>query len=460
MHCNVLPIAEKRNFTLVAEWFNKNIHLFCLREDYEIDLDLNFLATREYHEWDYFPSVRTPFNFYVIITKPNSLKGFQALIEPFPIDTWVLVLCACAIVAVFIYAAECRHAGRLLLVTSLLHDFWFVYSILIFQSSSRVGPLAGKWGFKAIWIVGCFLLSTIIISSLYQGELSTAMTTIVYPFIPLTLEDLAKSSIRVITAGRKEEKSNLDMQISTAKSHGVYGPRVSGYVEKIQKRIFLLKDPADKVGIQMIQADKLLQYGDGEELAVKGNIFAIMDTNSKTAVMANGISLSPDFIVFKGREDLAFDEDDMWTWERNFFTKLYKRSWLGLVEGGFSERFNYLNMISLARLRMSEMGNYGREHFLRVLFNDRKNKGEEDFLKINQESMLPCYYFFLLLLSFTLITFFVEVCIKFRNRVRHIRKGKARLTNMRKFNFYFVKNVPTQERKHQIYRIRVLSLPQ
>lgn len=457
-HCNILGIAERRNFTFASVKFNRDAHLFHIEECFKIYMD-RFIHG-DYYEVVYYPSTKIPFNFYIIIPKPRSLKGFQALIEPFPLETWLTVLFTCAIVGLLIYAAKCRQEVRFLRGTALLQDFWLIYSILVLQGSARVGPFVGKWGAKAIWTVGCFLLCAIIMTSLYQGELATAMTTVVFPFIPLNLEDLSKSAIPIVTAGSRDGSSNLATQISVANSLEIYGPKVSAYLGTIKDHIFLAQGRWSYTGFKLTLADKLRQLGGGKELIIKGRMFSVMDDAYKTRDMLEEIFLSPDFIVYPGREDLGVNEDFMWAWMRNFFTKIYERSWLRWIEGGLEKRFSQISIQSTSRHRAKSLGNDSREHLLRVLLNDWKKKEEADFSQSNQESMLPCYYFFLILISLTVMIFLVEVGRNVRNRVRRIQLGRAGLVNIGKCNFrlhpcrkYRSKNRP----EHRRVRNRIIQ---
>ncbi|OXA43031.1 hypothetical protein Fcan01_22234 [Folsomia candida] len=218
--------------------------------------------------------------------EPKSLKGFQALIEPFSIDTWVAVLLTCTVLGLLIYGAEGRQEGRRRRVTFLLENFWVLYSVLVLQGSSRLCT--------------------------FSGELATSMTTIVYPFIPRTLEDIAQSSIPIITAEKTGFESNLEYQIRVAKSLGIYGSRVSANLEKIKDRIFVDSDSGYWTGIKIARTGKFNQRDDQKEFIIKGKDFAVMDAESATRPIVAGILLSPDFIVYKGRENLSFKGDVMW----------------------------------------------------------------------------------------------------------------------------------------------------
>lgn len=432
--CRVLCIAQRRNFTLASTPYSRSVHLFYIREEMELPWLYRLFINTRFITREYYPGFRIPYNFYVIISKPKSLKGFQALIEPFSIDTWVAVLLTCTVLGLLIYGAEGRQEGRRRRVTFLLENFWVLYSVLVLQGSSRLCTFSGKLG--VFWIVGCFLLCAIIMTSLYQGELATSMTTIVYPFIPRTLEDIAQSSIPIITAEKTGFESNLEYQIRVAKSLGIYGSRVSANLEKIKDRIFVDSDSGYWTGIKIARTGKFNQRDDQKEFIIKGKDFAVMDAESATRPIVAGILLSPDFIVYKGRENLSFKGDVMWVWPWNFFSKLYKRSWQGLVEGGLDDLFFYLFVLRTARHRKMKLGKHGREHLLRVLYKDNKNKEKEDFSKINQESMLPCYYFFLIMLSVTILIVVVEVCTKFRNRVRPIKQCYIRYLRKCYFVWY------------------------
>ncbi|OXA37096.1 DNA ligase B [Folsomia candida] len=446
--CNILCLAERHNFTFATTRFDKSVHLFHIYETFQSSLEPYFLHDH-FSDADYFPGIRIPFNFYVIIPKPKSLKGFKALIEPFPIETWVSVLLTCAVIGLLIYGAECSHEHHLLHVGSLLQDFWVVYSALLLQSSSRVGPLSGKWGVKAIWIVGWFLLCAIIMTSLYQGELATTMTTAVFPFIPLTLEDIANTGISVITVG-KWYGSNLNGHIDVIKSLGIYAPRVTDNLQKIKNRSLLASSEPHKVGLEIIKAGKLYLYPDRKEVNLKGKIFAVMDADMKTRYVVDGVMLSHDLIVYNAREDLHFNEDFLYAWRRNFFTKIYRRSWFALIEGGLDNRFIYLDLLSEARRRKDQFGNHKTEHFLGVLFNGRNRKKDkkDEFSKISQESMLPCYYFFLFLLSLTIVTFVGEIYLKLNNRTSPFQLDNQKMGNLRKCNNFrplFKKNLAKKQ---------------
>lgn len=423
-HCNVLTIAERRNFTFASTRFDKHVHLFRISEDFEVGHLRAILVDVPFHKREYYPGTKIPYNFYIIIPKPKSLKGFQALIEPFSIDTWTAVLLTCMVLGLLLHGAEYTQVNGLLNVKSLLQEFWFVYSVLVLQSSSRIATLAAKLGVKAIWAVGCFMLCAIIMTSLYQGELATTMTTVMFPFIPRTLEDVANSDLLIITSQKRDGLSRLSSQIEVAKSREIYGRRVSNNLEKIMKRIFLVNEQGYHAGIKVIRTGELLRFGDGNQFIIKGQSFAIMDDESETRPLIAGIILSPDFVVYKGRENLPFRNDVMWFWSWNFFSKIYKRSWHGMVEGGLWQRFSFLFILRVARHRAREIGKYGREHLLRVLFKDNKNKEGENFSKINQESILPCYYLFLALLALAIVTLLAELREKLRHRVRHIHLRK------------------------------------
>lgn len=334
----------------------------------------------------------------------------------------------CFIVVILIYAADSVEKRHFLLERSLIEGFWFIYIVLISQNNSRVDPLMGKWGVNAIWIVGCFMLGTTILVSLYESELTTSMTTVIYPFIPLTLEDVAESGIPIISAGKSYYGGNLEYQINNAITLGIYGKNVSSILGKLKRNIFLPGESAYPIGRKISQQDELYEYNTTKELNTKGKTLAIMDAMWHTDGMLDGIASSPSIIVFQGREVLSFKEDLMWVLRRNFFTKLYQKSWAGIIEGGFPERFYHMGKLKTVKLRGINFGRFTKEYFLRILFKDpQKKKLNDEFASVNQESVRYCYYIFLLILSFAIVTFGVELRVKLRNNVISIapvRKNK------------------------------------
>lgn len=81
-YCGVSYIAELRNFTTTRNQYNKLNHLFDIFERYESHMDYYFFNPSA-SKADYLVSTKAPFNFYVIVARPRSLKGFESLIEPF-----------------------------------------------------------------------------------------------------------------------------------------------------------------------------------------------------------------------------------------------------------------------------------------------------------------------------------------------------------------------------------------
>lgn len=330
------------------------------------------------------------------------------------------------------------------------------------QVSSRVDPLMGIWGVNAIWIVGSFMLVMTICVSLYKGELTTSMTAVVFPHVPLTLQEVAESGIPVICAGKYENGGNLEYHINNAIALGIYGKKVSSTLEKLERNIFLPRNYAYRIGRNISQQDKLYEYNTTRELITKGKILAIMDSKLHTDEIIDGIKSSNAFLVFQGKEDLSFKEHLMWVLYRNFFTKFYQRSWAGVVEGGFTERFLQVMRLSHARLRSKQLGVYSREYFLRALFKDPPKKTNDDFASVNQESVLYCYYILLLLLSIAIVTFGAEVCFKFRNHFhplelfrkiklmldKAIRQRRTQVSN-RKFKSTIAKSICKRRLKTQ-----------
>lgn len=91
-----------------------------------------------------------------------------------------------------------------------------------------------------------------------------------------------------------------------------------------------------------------------------------------------------------------------------------------MIEGGLQGRFHSLLIVSVARTNSQDTKIYKIEYLRRVLFNDWKNREGDQPAKIYQESMLPCYYFSLILLALAMLAFVLEGCGTFRNRVHHM----------------------------------------
>jgi len=279
------------------------------------------------------------------VTRPYGYDIYS-LVRPFDLLTWscliVSILSFCFYLQILFWIKKER--------TLLKLD---VFSVLMEQSQSIVRE-CGRMSKQTCGLLVCWMLLVFLVANAYKGVLFTLLTTLWFPTVPKSLQEVVESDYFVLSDGKinngsvvSAAKYEIDNIVEEVEQGRLNISNVEFYKNLKKSIVFFGKDVDPPTLFSAIQKGEKLKRKDGNFTAIPEKII-IFDRESTLELFKelNAIFTSNTMLVLGQQIDLLWLRRQ-WMFRRNAIARLASPILIGLVESGIYERWGQYRSLYL-----------------------------------------------------------------------------------------------------------------